>query len=101
MPIRLTELLDRVSPLVEGRVKRVRDQTRSILQEALRTECRLAMRTPEDAEEHRAGAQVPVEVLPGYPVILEKVTFSDDYQRIMLLGKFRPALEQASTGTAG
>ena len=101
MPIRLTDLIARVPPEVEVRVKRVRDQTRSVLQEALRTECRLAMRTPEDAEENRPGAQVPVEVAPGHPAILANVTFPDDFERIMLLGKYRTALDQASAGTAG
>lgn len=69
MPIKLTDLIARVSPEIETRVRRVRDQTRSVLQEALRAECRLVMRTPEEAASGRGGAQVPVEVAPGHPSV--------------------------------
>ena len=33
------------------------------------------------------GAQVPVEVAPGYPAILKDVQFADDLQRVMLLAR--------------
>lgn len=98
MPIRLTDLLRRVPAEVETEVKRVRDQTRSTLQEALRTECRLVMRTPEDTEENRAGAQVPVEVAPGYPAVLEEITFPGELECILLLSRYRLGLEQAKSG---
>lgn len=101
MPIRLTDLLQRVPAAVETEVKRARDQTRSTLQEALRTECRLVMRTPEETEESRAGAQVPVEVAPGHPASLEDVAFPDDLERILLLGRYRHNLEQARSGAEG
>jgi hypothetical protein len=101
MPIRLTDLIARVSPEVETKVKRVRDRTRSVIQEALRTECRLAMRTPEDAEANRPGAQVSVEVAPGHPAVLKNVVFPDDFERILELGRHRAALEQASAGVTG
>jgi hypothetical protein len=48
MVIKLTDFISRVPKEVEAKVRRVRDQTRAVLQEALRTECRLMMRTPED-----------------------------------------------------
>lgn len=101
MPIRLTDLLQRVPAKVETEVKRARDQTRATLQEALRTECRLVMRTPEETEEGRAGAQVPVEVAPGHPALLDDVTFPDDLERILLLGRYRQSLEQARSGAEG
>jgi hypothetical protein len=101
MPIMLTDLIARVPAEVEDRVKRVRDQSRSVLQEALRSECRLVLRTPEETEENRRGAQVPVEVSPGHPDVLDDVVFSDDFERIMLLGRYRTFLEQASKGATG
>ena len=67
MPIRLTDLLSRFDDKVEARVRRVRNQTRSVLQEALRAECRLVMRTPEEAENNKPGAKVPVEIAAGWP----------------------------------
>jgi hypothetical protein len=70
MAIKLTDLLRRVSPDVETRVRRVRDQARPVVQEALRAECRLVIRTPEETEQNR-GAQVPIEVAPGYPAVLK------------------------------
>jgi hypothetical protein len=59
------------------------------------------MRTPEDGEQNRQGAQVPVEVSPGYPAILEGITFPDNYELIMLLGHYRTSLEQTQTGVMG
>src|SRR5437899_6696444 len=101
MPIRLTELIAKVPAVVETKVKRARDQNRSVLQEALRSECRLVMRTSDEAEGNKAGAQVPVEVAPGHPAILEGVTFPADLERILLLGRYRGCLEQAKAGAAG
>jgi len=72
MRIRPTDPTARVPAEVEGRVRRVRDQTRSILQDALRAECRLVLRTPEEAGVKRAGAQVPAEVSPGHPAVLDE-----------------------------
>jgi hypothetical protein len=101
MPIKLTDLISRVSAEVESKVRRVRDQARPVVQEALRAECRLVLRTPEETERNRPGAQVPIEVAPGYPAILQHITFPDDLERIMLLGRHRGKLEQARDGTAG
>ena len=101
MPISLADLIARVPAEVELKVKRVRDQARPVLQEALRTECRLVLRTPEETEQSRHGAQVPIEVLPGHPEILRDLTFPDDFERIMLLGRYRSSLEQARTGAIG
>lgn len=101
MPIKLTDLIARVPTEVEAKVKSVRDQTRSVLQEALRAECRLVLRTPDEAAENRPGAQVPVEVSPGHPAVLKDVMFPDDLERIMLLGRYRAFLEQARGGATG
>jgi hypothetical protein len=98
MPIRLTDLIARVPAEVEEKVRRVRDQTRAVLQEALRAECRLVMRTTQEAEEKKLGAQVPVEVAPGYPAILAGVSFPDDFEIIMLLSPYRASLERAHKG---
>ncbi|MDI3469867.1 MAG: hypothetical protein OJF62_001930 [Pseudolabrys sp.] len=101
MPIKLTELIERVPPAVEEKVRRVRDQVQPAVREALRAECRLMFRTPEEAEQKRPGAQVPVEVAPGYPAVLKDVQFPDDFERIMLLGRYRALLEQARSGASG
>ena len=101
MPIKLTDLIARVPAEVEGQVRRMRDQSRSYLQDALRAECRLVMRTPEETEEKRAGAQVPVEISPGHPAILAEVMFSDDLEGVLLLGRYRSNLEQVRTGARG
>ena len=95
MPIRLKDLIARVPPEVEKRVRHVRDQTRSVLQDALRAECRLLLRTPAETEANLPGAQVPVEIAPGHPAILENISFPDDFERILLLGRYRSFLEQA------
>jgi hypothetical protein len=101
MPIRLTDLIARVPAEVEGSVRRVRDQMRATLQEALRTETRLMMRTPEEGGGNRYRAQVPVEVSPGYPLVLETLTFHDDLEGIMLLGRYRNILDLARMGATG
>jgi len=101
MPIKLTDLIARVPAAVEAKVRRLRDQASPGLREALRAECRLVFRTPVESEQGRAGAQVPVEVVPGYPLVLEQMTFPDDLERIMLLGRYRGLLEQAHDGASG
>jgi hypothetical protein len=66
MPIKLTDLIERVPRTVEEKVRRVRDQVQPAVREALRAERRLMFRTPEESEQRRPGAQVPVEVAPGH-----------------------------------
>jgi hypothetical protein len=53
MAIKLTDLFARVPPEVEARVRRARDQARPAVQEALRAECRLVLRTAEETEQKR------------------------------------------------
>jgi hypothetical protein len=101
MPIKLTDLIARVPAEVEARVRRIRDQVRPIVQEALRAECRLVLRTPEETEQKRSGAHVPIEVEPGYPLVLRQISFPDDFDRIILLGRYRSLLEQTRNGASG
>lgn len=98
MPIKLSDLIARVPPEVEARVQRVREDARSVLQEALKTETRLVMRTPEETAENLQGAHVPVKIVPGHPAVLKAVEFSDDVERILLIGRYRGTLEQARDG---
>lgn len=48
MAMNLTDLIGRVLAQVEDQAKDTRDRARPMLQEALRAECRLVSRTPED-----------------------------------------------------
>jgi hypothetical protein len=99
MTIRLPDLLKRVSPDVKATVQRVRDQARPILREALRAECRLVMRTADESDQGSPGAQVPVELDAAWPVALAEIAFPDNYERIMLVGRYRNYLEQVRHGT--
>src|SRR5579871_5889762 len=101
MPIDLTDLIARVPAGVETKVRRVRDQVQQAIRDALRAECRLMFRTTEESERRRAGAQVPIEVVPGYPAIVEAVAFDDDLERILLLARHRTVLEAARDGASG
>ena len=100
MAITLSDLLKQVSPDVENEVKRCRDDSRAVIQETLRTECRLAMRTQEETRNREQGAQVPVHLEVGYPVACEKIKFGDDIQQFLLLGQYRNQLEQTSKCTS-
>lgn len=99
MPILLTDLLKRVPKEVEERVRATRDRARTVLRDAIRAECRLSMKT--DAEDTGASAQVPIEVMAGYPEILTTVRFPDDLQHILLLTRYRRSLIEAASGTEG
>jgi len=101
MAIKLTDLFARVPPEVEARVRRARDQARPAVQDAMRAECRLVLRTAEETEQKRPGAQVPIEVAPGYPAVLKEIEFPDDIERIMLLGRYRVPLEQTRDAMPG
>jgi hypothetical protein len=101
MAIRLTDLLDRIPAEVKNEVRRTLTKNRSIVQEALRTECRLVMRTAEEADENRPGGQVPVEITTGCPTVLKNILFPDEYEVILLLGRYRHALEQSRDGVKG
>ena len=99
MSILLTDLLGRVPKAVEDRVRTTRDRTRNVLRDAIRAECRLAMRT--DAEDGGASAQVPIEVSPGYPEALKALSFPDELRHVLLLTRFRRSLAEVASGTAG
>ena len=97
----LTDLIRRIPASVEAQVRAARNQTRSVLQEALRAECRLVLRTPEESEAGRPGGQVPVHIDPAYPAVLENIEFPDEIEIIMLLSRYRTALKEAHRGTLG
>ena len=99
MAMRLTELLEQIPADVEAIVSRTRNRTRAVLQEALRSECRLSMRTPQEADEHRAGARVPVHVVAGYPVHLEEPVFDWDTELLRTLTAYRSSLLSTQSGT--
>jgi hypothetical protein len=101
MPIWLSDLIAQVPSTVEQKVRQMCDQARSVLREALRAESRLFMRTPEEAAQNHPGARVPVEFAPGCPAILRTIDFPDDFDRIMLLNRYRNSLEQSQRGTPG
>jgi hypothetical protein len=98
MAITLTELLERVSPEVEKRVKDTRERTQSVLRDALRSECRLVFKTQEDTDENRIGATVPVEVAPGHPEVLQGFEYPEDYRIALTLARYRNDLEAANAG---
>jgi hypothetical protein len=100
MPILLSDLIAAVPPAVEAKVRRVRESTRPVVQEALRSECRLVMRTPEEVAQNRSGAKVPIEIEAGHPSVLDNIEFPDDFDRIMLLSRYRGHLEAARDGVA-
>lgn len=52
----------------------------------------------EEAEKNLAGAQVPVNLDPGYPVILRSLTFSGDSGFLSLIARYRGSLQQANEG---
>lgn len=101
MAIRLTDLLERIPVEVKDEVRRTLAKNRSIVQEALRTECRLVMRTAEEADENKPGGHVPVEIATGCPTVLKNIAFPDEYEVILLLGRYRNALEQSRDGVKG
>jgi hypothetical protein len=96
MPITIAELLSRVPRKIEGQVKRVRDQTRAAIQEALRVECRLQLRMVTEDDPTGGHVQVPIEIAPGYPHSMTDITFDGDVELLLLLIRFREALEQTN-----
>jgi hypothetical protein len=95
MAIKLTDLIERVPREVESKVQRICDDAGQTVRDALRSECGLVMRTQEEKEQKRPGAQAPVKVTAGHPLALEQIAFPSDIMRILLLGRYRTALEQA------
>lgn len=98
MAITLNELLERIPREVETRVKSTRERTQSAIRDALRSECRLVFRTPEDTDENRSGASVSVEVAPGHPEVLRGFSYPDDYRIALILARYRYSLEMTIEG---
>ena len=94
----ITTLLELVPDDVQDVVRKTRDRIRTILQDALRSECRLVMRTPEESDKKLSGARVPVEVVPGYPVELEIEKITSPPQYFPFLTRYRSALRKVEEG---
>lgn len=101
MPIKLSSLIAEVSAETETTVKTTRNRRRLAIQMALRSESRLFLPTTEDSDDGRAGASLPVTVLPGYPAPLRNIELPDDFVLGLLLGSNRTAIEHARSGTEG
>lgn len=99
MPIMLGDLLNHVPFEVRDRVVATRDRSRTFVRDAIRSECRLAMKT--DTVYSRGSAQVPIEVSAGYPEVLRGVKFPDELQHILLLTRYRRSLSDVATGAEG
>jgi hypothetical protein len=99
MPIKLSDLLGKVPPHFKETVRSVRDRQRSVVQELLRSECRLVFRTAQEADENESGAQVPIEIAAGFPAVLATVRFEDDFRRTLLISKCRTDLEYLKRAT--
>ena len=84
---------------VERRVRATRERAGPVLRDALRAECRLVLRTPQDAEAGRTAVHVPVAVVPALPVSLQWLDVPDDLYALMLLNFFRTPLRQVRDGT--
>lgn len=101
MSIHFADLLKQVDPEVERRVRETRNRTRSILQEAVRTDCRLVMKSSAESGHNASVAQVSIEIAPGYPAVIEQISFEDDLAPILLVGRFRESLERTVAGLDG
>lgn len=54
------------------------------------------MRPQQDGDDNSAAqAQVPIEVLPGYPQVLASLEFPDDWDRQLILARYRRLIEEA------
>ena len=95
MGIRLSELLAKVPEQVEDIVRDTQMEALDSLQRAMRNECRLVMRTPEEIEYGLPGARVPVHVVKGYPACLRGFQFPDDF----LLSRFVQTISTRSDQT--
>lgn len=94
-----TELIAHLPGDAERRVLATRERAGPVLRDALRSECRLVLRTPEDAQAGRAAAHVPVAVVPALPVSLQRLDIPDDLHALMLLNLYRAPLRQVRDGT--
>ena len=76
MPIRLTELLKQVPRETESRIRKTREATRNIIQELLRSECRLQLKVgqPEGSKDPPAMViSFPHQTQPHYFYHLDRL----------------------------
>lgn len=98
MPTSLQDYICKVPDDAYRRVLWVRDKYRKMIQDTIRDETRLVMRTPMDVERGQAGGQVAVNVIAGMPVALSRVVLPDDLDVLMVLAQHRESLEKTATG---
>src|SRR5205085_493397 len=98
MPIRLADLILRVPADVERRVRETSTRHGPALREAIRSECGFLLQAKRDTDSRRIGAQVPVTVKAGLPASLEDVGFTDDFERVLVIGRHRSAIEKLRDG---
>jgi len=98
MPTSLQDCIQNVPADAQRRVLWVRDKYRKIIQDTMRDETRLVMRTPMDVERGQTGGQVPVNVVAGMPDGLSKIILPDDLDALMLLARHRDSLEKTAAG---
>jgi hypothetical protein len=91
MPIRFTDLLKQVPRETESRLGKTREATRNIIQELLRSECRLQLKVEQPDGSKDPGVQVPIEITAAYPLSFENIEFPDDhalFDRIITANSF-------------
>lgn len=98
MPIKLSTLLEDISPDVERRVRDVLRTKRQPLAQAIRAECRLALTAGDSGDDTRATTLVPGQVAPAYPARLGDIEFPDNFELGLLLVSNRTAIEKARSG---
>ena len=98
MSIKLADLIAEIPVEAEGRIKRVLEQTRPLVQEALRAECRLNLRTSDEALLGRSGARIPIKLVAGCPDALSDVEFPPEYELALLIAPFRAGLGRTISG---
>lgn len=101
MPIRLTELIERVDPHTEKVVADTRQRFNQAVRGHLRDETRLTLSTAADGEEQREVRSVRVSVTAGYPEELEGQVFDDELALSLAIAPLTSALEDAHQSLAG
>lgn len=97
MAIKISELIELVPPEVRIQVEQTERLAPPAIREAIKEHTKLLLKIPEE----RAGAKVPISIVPGHPAALDDVTFPDEFRRLLLLAKYRRALKQSVAGVDG
>lgn len=89
MPIKLSQFISRLPKETEAQVRDVHHQLGRKLRDALDNECRLSR------------ADVSIKIEPGFPRALRGLEFAEEFGLILLLARYRTALEQVRKGAGG